>query len=516
MDRKIQGCALLIASALVLSSCSGAPAPVSQPVQQESAVSEKAPQQTASTGEAGPARYVAGYLSGKTYRLDAAGVLCPKEEEEWAECRDPLTGEIAYWRRTRIEPTGGETDYGEPDAVKRSALYDSERNLLVDWDDATYYPAFSHFVIRKQGERAGSQDIAEIPSALWDPVTGETVLQNVGWISAMPDERFAAFTPDGLLLGVLDKDANVLAGFPAPVEIEYAEGISRGAFVGEVVDSYLQTDEAGRSTAEYVVLDENLNERYRTRTRYLGADFSSLHGAYLLQTVDDVQRAVLSLDDFSVRLTFSQDADGDLVYYDGERMILSKGGTSSLLDGEKQPLLTVEGVLSPSENSWQENLPSVGTFFAWEKNEVKLLDRDGKTLHRFSHPDLCRANLLADGFCSYAVSDEENGETQGLLEPSLNEIVPAGTYLMFQPLLDESDGEMGECVGFAGMYRLANGRLRYDLIDLSGKVVLTRLSDVGSAGADAVAVIRGSYVGLVDLSGNWIFRSSIYSSLEEE
>jgi hypothetical protein len=62
----------------------------------------------------------------------------------------------------------------------------------------------------------------------------------------------------------------------------------------------------------------------------------------------------------------------------------------------------------------------------------------------------------------------------------------------------------GDPDGYGGIYR-------YDILDHTGKVVVSNVTEVYGSGPDRIALHRGFSVGLMDWSGNWIVKRDIFS-----
>ena len=112
--------------------------------------------------------------------------------------------------------TGQVDDGGMPLYRSESALYSLAGECLADFDEVLYEGAMGRYVIRR--DYADEFDsMAELPedytTALIDGLTQQVVLQDVLQLKALDEHRLIALDPRRCLLGVVDDQAQILAGF---------------------------------------------------------------------------------------------------------------------------------------------------------------------------------------------------------------------------------------------------------------------------------------------------------------
>lgn len=154
-------------------------------------------------------------------------------------------------------------------------------------------------------------------------------------------------------------------------------------------------------------------------------------------------------------------------------------------------------------------------YLFYENETVSLLDEGQRVIASFEYPGLDHVNRLKDGLYSYQIrlsrSTDRVGTRVGLLGPGLEVLLPADRYETITESGWGTGGDDPPCPLFAASYTLPGGAVRIDLLDETGQVVLDRLSQIGTADADRIAVVRGSKMGLIDTKGDWISQYSIYS-----
>ena len=441
--------------------------------------------------------------------MDETGALCP-EGDSYYDIVDPLTQKQTYRVYTRWEPTGETDEWGSPASVRKTRLYDTDGNPLTDWQVYQYGQAFSRYVTRCQSDLWIEMPTEETEAALWDPTTGEIVLDQVWQLTPVGNNRFLALSATGQLLGVIDDTCSIVSGFPAPVELYYPAVTETGLIVGNFSNPYDYSEEKSQ---EYVVLDDTLQERYRAKCEYLSAGYYALRGNYLYQRSDG-GAVILSGEDFSPLVS----VDGARVeYFDGERMLLSDNTGITLCDSTGHVLAGPFDQVYPADSaSWSEQETPAQEFLVKDNTAVRKFDRDGKVLYSYEAENVVDIYCISDGVYSYSVQMPDQSTRTGLLNGTLGVITPADTYESISQLHAWVDQKNVDCDIYQCYHTLPNGVSRCDLLDKEGNVLAKNLSSIGTVSDTAIAVIRGSKVGLLDYKGNWIASHSIYTALEDE
>lgn len=464
---------------------------------------------------------------GELYRLyflendsvfDQAGRRIP-EEEVYTTLSDPAAGEERYRTRTRREDTGEDDEWGNPIVQEYSALYDLEGNLLYDWEPITYASGVGGLLIRQEPRSFYDMPdpASDYESALWDPVTGETVLEDVAALIKMDRDCFLAEDFRGMALGTVNARGEVLSGFPVP-EAYYYPSVQGKWILTDLQDPYSGDWDENRSR-QCRILDENFNILWEGERLNMAS--YGLHGPYFLVDGEENRREVRSLEDFSLLCFFDNDLER-LEYFDGECLILRTGDRDDgryVLRNAQGMVLSAEYDELRAENDFSSDFPSE-RFLGRAGEHIDILDRDGKVLYSTDLPGVEYCEPQGGGYyaCCVTCSDPDSGEALSsacLLGPELQMLVSAGTYSYIYRFSTEEDGHIVWQDFFAGR-KMVNNSFRTDLLDLSGTVRVSDLTAVDSISNGRMAAVRGFSMGLMDLEGNWISRYSIYDNIEQD
>ena len=180
-------------------------------------------------------------------------------------------------------------------------------------------------------------------------------------------------------------------------------------------------------------------------------------------------------------------------------------------------------------------------FIGIRDERIELLDYNGKVLKStVKPPGVNEINALVNGLFIYTFNTVENtSDTLGdelwmapdsvsetLLDSNLETLIPLGKYASIYARRYYDDGKPVEllfCDKFIrfiiqdyGNYRDRKAVFRTDVYSTSGELMIENLTQVFDVKPDRIAVIQGSYGGLMDWSGNWIVRKPIYTNLTDD
>lgn len=505
----------LLCCLLLLASCGQAQV-VSDPSGGESSGASSLPSGTGQEDGAAPQQSDPNltywiFVGDEARYLDADGNPIPKEDT-FSLLYDGDTGEALYRVVTRVEDTGEEDEYGNPVTQSYSALYTADGTLLYDFEPVEYQSAFSRYLIRRDPRNwwASPDELEQCRAELWDPATGETVIDGVDSVEPMGDGSYLAMSPTGLALGVLGPDGEILSGFPAPEDYYYP---SCGHGLIQALAGY--NPYGPGETEKALLLDRDFN--ILLEKEQINLNFIQIRGDYFI-CHDGGSSEILTLPDLTVCFSLPE-SDGDIRYYDGERMIVQSGQRPdwqySLCDGQGNLLAGPFDRLFVGDESLYSNEQPTEYFLAQQGETALLLSRDGETLASYSCGGMDGISSLGGGYylCSVQTSDEAGFRySYVLLDSAFSEIIPAGRYETIQPLIQKSGQQSLPVLYFQGGRTLQTDIWRQDIFDATGRVIWNNLTNVGDAGENCVAIRRGAWYGLGDLEGNWITRHSIYDS----
>lgn len=450
--------------------------------------------------------------------FDARGNEIPPEKQ-FTVLYDIVSGQPQCQKRTVVEDSGMDDEYGMPVLRRTTALYDLEGKLLHDFAEKDYEAGFGDFIIRHdhQGFVVSVDDLPkDYHSGLWNYKTGETVLDDVAYIRAMNEEKTRFLMTDAFMdgLGVTDARGNVIGGFPPPEGCHRAE-----PWHGMVITNDMPYDgEEGRDTLRTETLETVLS------CDSLNGAFRGIRGKYM--GYRDGEEAGILDGDFN---KVYSPPDGETVrYFDGELVILSKVAFEDA-DGARHfsyRLVKTDGteLASDFENlvsaDREEDAASANRFLAYAGGELVQLGRDGARLASQTLPGAEGIFVLGGGLITCRMDDD----TECLLNENLEIVIAPGTYRSIYRLTDWAqqkyeDYDLLECTYYLGGKdpQFSSGAvMRRDVLDLTGRRIVTGLTDIGGVGPNRMAVQRGFSVGLMDWEGNWIVKESIFREVNDD
>ncbi len=425
-------------------------------------------------------------------------------EQTFSLIYDQLTHQPQYKVRMRRILTGQVDDGGMPLYRSESALYSLAGECLADFDEVLYEGAMGRYVIRR--DYADEFDsMAELPedytTALIDGLTQQVVLQDVLQLKALDEHRLIALDPRRCLLGVVDDQAQILAGFPA--EQDYHEPECSDGYIIAATDDVRQNSPSRQD----VVLDAQLNRL--DGAERINSAFRGLRGAYYIRIQDQDCEIVRFADQSEV---YRYTDVSSLTYFDGQRLIRQRtdpetGAVSMVLaDTEDHPLFQADQIISLVAED--QDQPADG--FAAVSDEVLMrIDRDGHVQQTTRIDGLNAVYCDREGYLFYEVISEAGQLKMGILDENLNLLVPASDYdtVAAVSLMDYGSQALDAFFGYIN----ENGQEKIDILNLNGEVIFARADRITSRGQDRFAVVRGNQAGLIDQTGAWLVQCDPYA-----
>ncbi len=444
------------------------------------------------------------------FAFDADGLMIPAQKYETNHYCDGETGEPLYISRSFWQPVSGSYSDGTGVSRQMSALYDGSGNVLYDWDNVYYSQGTGKLLLKMQGLTDPADDSAYGVFSLWDPKSDTVVLSDVGSLCELGDGKFVVLSPEYDILGTIDADGNVIAGFPAPAVLSFSQVVEDGLFLGW----------SGETT---YLMDENLN--ILISDNYIGTCNSFPRGYFYHSDGSSIE--ISSFDDPNTALftTYGDPNDGLSVYFDGECFMqastFGSPGPARLYDKDHNPLSSEYENVTAIYDSQEGKSPY---FLLQGEGYLTKLGRDGKEIWRKEVPEDTMVGLekgliiLTAPYSTYENNSIVGGSS--VYDADLNPIIPEGKYETIYRAGNYSDyGEIEYYDYYIG-YRPANyGKFTsylIDILDLEGNVLIGGLNAVNTENGDKICCVRGFSVGVMDLSGQWISRYSVFSDISAD
>lgn len=477
--------------------------------------------QTPSAADRARERYGIHLDNGERYTFDGNGSLIPAQQQ-YDILRDLLTGQPRYKQYTRTQDTGKDYEDGSPITHTICALYDMNDQLVYDWSEYGYRDAFGDFVVKLDSWLLNSMVGADKDSycALWNVKTGKEFMNHVERVERIDDSAILLLPPDynSSPLGVLETGGDKAVFKPFPPGYGHA-----GVW-----------DEQGQLVADIPAADEKSTEKVIMTKGYkvllkgneLSVSYVALRGPFISFQDGDSQ-SIMSADG-KLLYTIPPQCE-NYNYFDGELVVLSMLKDAS---GERiwtRQLVKVDGTqlteaydsLNPIYRNERGNDDPAEMFWGVRRETIDILDRNGKVVTTRTIPHLREVYCLPGLGYTYEVlpagEQVDLDSLCGLLNEKLETVIEPDKYSMISELYGTlAEGGQGILPLFWGHKTTPGGLKRYDLLDSSGKVIAENLTQIGEAGVDRVAVVKGFSVGVMDYSGNWIGRHSLFGTFEDE
>ena len=422
------------------------------------------------------------------YTMDEAGHLLDMDKVP-TPIEDVLTGEVAFYTRTVYTKIGSNYD----DVKVSAVLYDREGNILEEDVPRLFTAACGSCVVRLDSRAAlmWEGQFSDYSGDLYDPYAHRVMREDVCSVERLTESIALAEDREGRLLGTVDGSGNVVSGFPTetgPYRWPYSCG---NGFV--IADT---EDEADGGTAR-VVLDRDL--KYVDYAAE-GEQYSVLNGGtkgfILAKTLEDGTTYLFDMEKWEVLLNL----EAEVKAMDSRSIICEENEWNWICDWNGNRLTESYPSLYPVREDETQDFQG---FIAVYGDELQRLDRDGKVVSKVNVPNLYYANVYDGAIFCEATAYDDTGESyfeSSVYDFDLREIVPAG----YSNIRKAAPGV------FACSTETPQGELRATLINDRGEIIMKNLFSVGEGDEDAIPVVKGFTVGLIDRQGNWIAKNSRY------
>ena len=465
------------------------------------------------------------YYDSAIVYMNQSGNIITEEAAQRDTVYDALTGEPAYYTRTRYVATGEYDEWKVPAAETWQALYSLDGELICDWQLCRYDSAIGGLVARHTEPvfREGELSVEDAHAALINPATGKIIIDDVCTLSKFTDDSVMALDYAGMLLGMLDADGNKLAGFPAPVEVYYPS-IGNGYF-SAYDESSRGTGAKGDTRLINTLYDKDFNILLSGRYYLFGCSWASIEGDYVCYLKhEDGEFVILSLPDLQPVYTAAAGVSVD--YFDGEHIVLCDYSSGrwlyTLHDANGNMISGPYTDLTPSRRYGISD-DEIGDFLiAYDDTVLKKIDYDGNVYASREIENVYNISIGSESL--YICMTNEDITTPGgtsvyMLDENFNTVAELEGYCSIRDMTDEAaktDRQLNRYLAQKNMNDETYGMYTYDLLDENGSVLVSDIASVGTITRDAFAVRRGFSVGLMDPDGNWISEHSIYDVLRTD
>lgn len=411
-----------------------------------------------------------------------------------------------YIISTRYVSTG-EDEYGYPVGVSYSTLYSIDGTLLLDEEKTSYRQAFGKYVISTNMSYMDTYSETDTSfSNLIDPTTGAILYENVGYVTFLGENYIALNGTNGAIVDVVDSSGQHIEAFP--VDLGY-NGIEK--YGDYYIASYITTadgsDDYSSMTWHYVLLDDTfspISKQYNF--------ISHNNNAYFFCS-DEYDGTVSVLDATTGSIVFEAD---DLYYYDNELYVTrtyENTTTYMLYTADDTLLLTTENSFSMRYN--EDGLLSHIYYIDPETNNAVCVDRTGTETARNTTLVAESVTIVTENLVLIeTVVPAEETSLFGFYQYCLfdNSLHPVGnspyTYdgYIYQPT-DTANYFVASRRNTQGAYATL-----YDVLDLKGNLKLENIKMIHESTDDRLVVEWGFAVGLIDVNGNWVYKTSAFGS----
>jgi hypothetical protein len=157
-------------------------------------------------------------------------------------------------------------------------------------------------------------------------------------------------------------------------------------------------------------------------------------------------------------------------------------------------------------------------FAGYKDGVLYVIDHDGKVAGQREMPGMDDITFLGDGFFVVSMIGIKGRYHNGVFDTELNEIIPAEAYEYIyraERWDEQTDKTTRYDLLLCSRYSDTGDVMFTDVRDLSGNMLIEGLNEIYASGPDRLAVRKGFEAGLMDWSGNWIVRRSIFSGFQD-
>ena len=448
--------------------------------------------------------YTLRYGEGEKLHLNKDGELIIDDGYYWDTLTDVFTGEITYYTCLRYEITYVNTEGYDNDIIGYNRLYDTDGELVRDWENCDYGYACGDLVIKRPFSPWLSNDTS-FDSILLDPIEDELILNDVYYIGKVNNNRALCLNDSDEPICMLDRTGQIAVSLPDNYKIREAE-VSNGIIIAEIAygdddwhDAILNED--------FEVLLEAPEDAYYTNLYEYG---------YIELSTNGINTKFYDSSDYHL----VYETDTTVYYFDGDRAITGEYDDMKLETTEgwhegDSPTHSGDHILAgPFEYIWPLTGTGVSEYFlAFNSadNYASVIDRNGKTVSLYDGKEFYRMTT-SDGVIvrETHVGDDNNWEWYcTLYDINFNEIIPESkgySYIYSEKAEGDNTHRIWICsrdTDYFGGY--------IDVYNDNFEPIIQNVYLVGEHDEQGIAICKGFYIGLVGYDGSWITRNSRFT-----
>jgi hypothetical protein len=396
----------------------------------------------------------------------------------------------------------GYDEYGYPNETTYTALYDSDGNLLIPYDECFYEPGYGDYLVRYPNDYYYYYYTENTGTHLVNPFTGDRI-ENIHSVSVYRD-MVVLHEYSGIAY-ISDFEGNVLDTFPADMHFTRLSPY----------EGYYITESYESSSGNYnaILWDSQFNQL----TRVYNYDISYSGGYFICI---DAYNSGVEIFDPSTGETIIPNTNDNITYYNGEIFI-----TYAYRDNIMRRV-SDDSIIVRSSETFAYYLPEnriVDRFYYADGDVVYALDASGNELASIGLSGVADygISVFSDDFVYIRTSNSAYGEYQDdsmvLTDENLCFIDtgPASYYYMYG--FETPSGEkyiiaQKENSLSPGYYQSS----LCDVLDENGNRILENLKWAYYLGGDCMYVESGFYVGIMRVDGTWVYKTSMFTGIEEE
>ena len=401
------------------------------------------------------------------------------------------------WQRREL--AGYHDEYGYPIEDIYSTVYDSNGNILLAEENGYYGYGYedyiSHYPYNYHTDAVGNTGRYII-----NPFTGEK-FEGVDYAEVL--ESIIVYHNEDSVAYVTDFEGNIPENYPAHLRFSYIEQHGN-YYVTEMYEdgSYntiLWDAEFNQLTRVYDYDIDYVGEYFICRDTYNGS--AEIYNP----KTGEVIRPVVS---------------SPIFYYNDEIYIYRTQDNAYIRRVADDSIIARVNPYSISYRTTQGHVPN--SFYYQDGDMIYGIDASGNEFASAQFPNITEyaVQVLSENLLSvrtwYQADNGQRTNKAILVDGNLNIIDTGTTNYSYMELFTTPSGEEYIIAIKPHVILSEEYSTLYDVLDAQGNLILENLEWTRYEGGEYLYVESGFYVGIMRLDGTWVYKASIFTSLEEE